>query len=445
MRAAQAILTARGGMTSHAALVARGWGKCCIVGCSDIQVDAAAKTMKVGGKTFKEGDFLTLDGTKGLIFEGKIGMLDATEGNANLNAFLKLCDSVRRLGVRANADNPADAQKARTFGAEGIGLFRIEHMFYGANSEKPLFALRKMILCSTTEERVKALAEIFPYMKDSIKATLKAMAGFPVTIRLMDPPLHEFVPHSQDAIDAICSSLGINIDQFQKRADALNETNPMMGHRGIRLGVTYPEITEMQTRAIFEASFELINEGLKISPEIMIPVVCDEKEITNQKPIIERVYKETSAKYGKKLTYTVGTMIEIPRAAINSADIASVADFYSFGTNDLTQMTFGFSRDDIGAFVPDYLAKGVLKADPFQILDQHGVGKLIRYAVKEGRGVKPHLKIGICGEHGGEPSSVEFCHREGFNYVSCSPFRVPIARLAAAQAEAKEELAKKHK
>lgn len=443
MRAAQAILTARGGMTSHAALVARGWGKCCIVGCSEIKVDLAKRTMTVGGKVFKEGDFLTLNGTRGLVYEGKLAMLDAGEKNINLINFLKICDTVKKLGVRANADTAADAEKAKAFGATGIGLFRIEHMFYGANSEKPLFALRKMILSGTTAERVKALNEIFPFMKSDIKATLKAMAGFPVTVRLMDPPLHEFIPHSDDAINAICKSLSITREQFDHRSESLKESNPMMGHRGIRLGVTYPEITEMQARAIFEAAAELIKEGVKVSPEIMIPVVCTETEIVNQRPIIDRVFKEVVAKYGKKFAYTVGTMIEIPRAAIMSAKIAEVADFYSFGTNDLTQMTFGFSRDDIGAFVPDYIEKGVLKNDPFQILDQAGVGFLIRHAVKEGRGVKNNLKIGICGEHGGEPSSVEFCHREGFNYVSCSPFRVPIARLAAAQAQAKEELAKK--
>ena len=440
MRAAAAILTARGGMTSHAALVARGWGKCCIVGCSEISVNLAKRTMTVAGKTFKEGDFLTLNGTRGLVYEGKLAMLDGGTSNKNLAAFLKICDSVRALGVRANADNPADAQKARDFGAEGIGLFRIEHMFYGANSEKPLFALRKMILSSTKEERVKALNEIFPYMKNDIKATLKAMAGFPVTIRLMDPPLHEFVPHSKDAVAAICKALKISEVEFKKRADALAEVNPMMGHRGIRLGVTYPEITSMQARAIFEAAAELIKEGLKVKPEIMIPVVCIDKEIISQKPLIEEAYKQVLAKTGKKMEYKVGTMIEIPRAAITSAKIAAVADFYSFGTNDLTQMSFGFSRDDIGAFVPSYIEQGVLKHDPFQILDQEGVGFLIKHAVKAGRQVKPKLKIGICGEHGGEPSSVEFCHREGFDYVSCSPFRVPIARLAAAQAAAKEKI-----
>ncbi|MDR1684536.1 MAG: pyruvate, phosphate dikinase, partial [Elusimicrobiota bacterium] len=443
MRAAQAILTARGGMTSHAALVARGWGKCCIVGASDIHVDVAAKTMKVAGKTFKQGDFLTLNGTRGLVYEGKLAMLAAGEGNKNLVKFLAMCDEIKRLAIRANADSAADADKARSFGAQGIGLFRIEHMFYGENSEKPLFALRKMILSTTTEERVKALNEIFPFMKADIKATLKAMAPYPVTIRLMDPPLHEFIPQSDDAVNAILKALNITRAQFNSRAEALHEVNPMMGHRGIRLGITYPEITAMQSRAIFEAAAELIKEGVKVNPEIMIPVTCTEAEITDQKPLIEAAHKEAQAKFGKKITYTVGTMIEIPRAAIMSAKIAGVADFFSFGTNDLTQMTFGFSRDDIGGFVPDYVEKGILKVDPFQVLDQEGVGFLIKHSVKEGRGVKNKLKIGICGEHGGEPSSVEFCHREGFDYVSCSPFRVPIARLAAAQAKAREISAKK--
>ncbi len=441
MRAAQAILTSRGGMTSHAALVARGWGKCCIVGCADLKIQG--KTAVIAGKTFKEGDFLTLNGTRGLVYGGQLAMLDATEGNANLNNFLKICDAVRRLKVRANADAPEDAAKARQFGAEGIGLFRIEHMFYGEKSEKPLFALRKMILSATEAERKAALKELFPFMKSDIKATLKAMAGFPVTIRLMDPPLHEFIPHSDDAIKAISKALGISAQQFHQRADVLKESNPMMGHRGIRLGVTYPEITTMQATAIFEAAAELLKEGLKVTPEIMIPVVCVETEITDQKPLVDAAYKDVLARLGKKINYTVGTMIEIPRAAIMSAKIAEVADFYSFGTNDLTQMTFGFSRDDIGGFLPSYLEKGILKADPFQQLDQAGVGFLIRHAVKEGRGVKKALKIGICGEHGGEPSSVEFCHREGFDYVSCSTFRVPIARLAAAQAQAKENATKK--
>jgi pyruvate,orthophosphate dikinase len=441
MRAAQAILTARGGMTSHAALVSRGWGKCCIVGCSDLKISAT--TAVIAGKTFKEGDYLTLNGTRGLVYEGKLNMLDGGAENKNLINFLSMCDGLRRLKVRANADTPSDAAKARAFGAQGIGLFRIEHMFYGENSQKPLFALRKMILSSTKEERVKALNEIFPFMKADIKATLKAMADLPVTIRLMDPPLHEFIPHDNpEAIKSISSALGISHAQFHQRADALKESNPMMGHRGIRLGVTYPEITKMQATAIFEAAAELLKEGLKVSPEIMIPVVCHENEIINQKPIIEEAYKDVAARLGKKIDYSVGTMIEIPRAAIMSAKIAQAADFYSFGTNDLTQMTFGFSRDDINSFVPAYIEKSVLKNDPFQQLDQDAVGYLIRHAVKEGRGVKNALKIGICGEHGGEPSSVEFCHREGFDYVSCSPFRVPIARLAAAQAMAKELKAK---
>ena len=443
MRAAVAILTARGGMTSHAALVARGWGKCCIVGASDIHVDVHAKTMKVNGKTYKQGDIFTLNGTRGFIYEGSLKMLDASEGNENLTKLLKVCDEVKRLGIRANADTAADANKARFFGAKGIGLFRIEHMFYGENSEKPLFALRKMIMSSTTEERVKALDEIFPHMKRDIKDTLKAMAGYPVTIRLMDPPLHEFIPHSDDAISAITAALGITRAEFDKRAEGLKESNPMMGHRGIRLGITYPEITRMQARAIFEAAAELLKEGVKVMPEIMIPVVCHENEIIDQKPLIAEVYKEVEKRMGKKVPHTVGTMIEIPRACIMSAKIAEVADFFSFGTNDLTQMTFGFSRDDIGGFVPDYIEKGILAVDPFEVLDQQGVGFLVKHSVKEGRGAKKNLKIGICGEHGGEPSSVEFCHREGFDYVSCSPFRVPIARLAAAQAMAKELKKKK--
>ncbi|MDR0953275.1 MAG: pyruvate, phosphate dikinase [Elusimicrobiota bacterium] len=442
MRAAAAILTARGGMTSHAALVARGWGKCCIVGASDIHVDNDKKEMKIGGKVYKQGSFFTLNGTRGLVYEGKLAMLAAGSGNKNLMNFLDICDEVKRLGVRANADSAADAKKAREFGAQGIGLFRIEHMFYGENSEKPLFALRKMILSTTTAERKKALSEIFPYMKNDIKATLKAMAPHPVTIRLMDPPLHEFIPQSEDAIKAILKALNITREQFNKRAESLHEVNPMMGHRGIRLGVTYPEITEMQAKAIFEAVGELRKAGTKVEAEIMIPVTCTEKEILDQKPLIEAMHEDAEAKFRKPIPYTVGTMIEIPRAAIMAANIADTVDFFSFGTNDLTQMTFGFSRDDIGGFVPDYIEKGILKVDPFQVLDQSGVGFLIDHAVKGGRGAKPKLKIGICGEHGGEPSSVEFCHREGFNYVSCSPFRVPIARLAAAQAQAKEELNK---
>ncbi len=444
MRAAQGILTQRGGMTSHAALVARGWGKCCIVGCGDLEIDMAKKTVKMGGKTFKEGDELTLNGTKGYVYAGALKMLGAGEGNKNLANFLSLCDKVRVLKVRANADTEDDAKKARRFGAEGIGLFRIEHMFYGKNSETPLFILRKMILAGNEAERKAAVEELFPHMKKEIKATMKAMAGYGVTVRLMDPPLHEFVPTLSNKQQELANALKISMDTFKERAAGLHEVNPMMGHRGIRLGVTYPEITKMQARAIFESAAELIKEGVKAEPEVMIPLTCDKNEIVTQKKLIRNAYEEVVAKTKvKKLKFSVGTMIEIPRAAVLAADVATEADFFSFGTNDLTQMTFGFSRDDIGSFLPEYLKQGILEHDPFQTLDQHGVGRLITHAVIEGREVKPGLKIGICGEHGGDPESVEFCHREGFTYVSCSAFRVPIARLAAAQAAAKDVLAKK--
>ncbi|MGB2578781.1 pyruvate [Elusimicrobium simillimum] len=439
MRAAEAILTQRGGMTSHAALVARGWGKCCIVGCGELHIDMKNKTATLGGVTFKKGDDITLNGTKGYVYQGALAMLAAGEGNKNLDAFLTLCDKIKRLDVRTNADTPEDAAKARKFGAKGIGLFRIEHMFYGSNAEKPLFILRKMIVSKTTEERTKAVNELFPFMKKSIKGTIKAMEGYGVTIRLMDPPLHEFIPQQKEVKETVCKAMNITLAEFDSRAAALHEVNPMMGHRGVRLGVTYPEITEMQARAIFEASAELIKEGVKAMPEVMVPVVCHENELIDQRAIIERVYKEVVAKTGvKKLPLSVGTMIEIPRAAIMSDKIAEHADFFSFGTNDLTQMTFGFSRDDIGGFMGAYLDKGILKNDPFQTLDQDGVGFLIKHSVKAGRSAKTNLKIGICGEHGGDAPSVEFCHREAFNYVSCSPFRVPVARLAAAQAVAKQ-------
>lgn len=446
MRAAAGILTQRGGMTSHAALVARGWGKCCIVGCGELEINLEAKTVSMGGKTFKEGDSLTLNGTKGYVYDGALKMLAAGEGNKNLMHFLALCDKVRTLKVRANADTEEDAINARKFGAEGIGLFRIEHMFYGKNSEKPLFILRKMILSGNEAERKAAVEELFPYMKKEIKATMKAMAGYGVTVRLMDPPLHEFVPTLPEKQAELAKALGITMAVFKERAAGLHEVNPMMGHRGIRLGVTYPEITEMQSRAIFESAAELIKEGVKAEPEVMIPLTCDVNEIITQKKLIRAAYDEVVAKTKvKKLHFSVGTMIEIPRAAVLAYEVAQEADFFSFGTNDLTQMTFGFSRDDIGSFLPEYLKQGILEADPFQTLDQRGVGMLIEHAVTEGRDAKPNLKVGICGEHGGDPASVEFCHREGFTYVSCSAFRVPIARLAAAQAAAKDVLAYKRK
>jgi pyruvate,orthophosphate dikinase len=443
MRFAQAILTARGGMTSHAALVARGWGKCCIVGCGGLHIDYFKKTMTAGGQTFNEGDWITLNGTKGNVYAGQLPMMDASEENTIFNNFLKLCDSIRRLKIRTNADTPEDAKKARAFGAEGIGLFRTEHMFYGAHSEKPLFILRKMIISKSVEERRKALDELFPFVKSDIKGTMEAMSGFPVTIRLLDPPLHEFVPRDEKQQEELAKSLNISIDDFKKRADALHENNPMMGHRGVRLGITYPEVTEMQVRAIFEAAAEIIKKGGKAAPEIMVPVVCTTKELLDQQEIVKRVYAEVCKKIGlKKFPYSYGTMIEIPRAALMADKLAEVAEFFSFGTNDLTQMGFGFSRDDVGGFLPDYLNKGILPDDPFQTIDQEGIGQLIEFGVNRGRQIRKDMKIGICGEHGGEARSVEFCHKVGMTYVSCSPFRVPIARLASAQAVVKESAAK---
>ena len=435
MRAAEGILTARGGMTSHAALVARGWGKCCVVGCSAIEVNYGKKELHIGGKVLKEGDWITLNGTKGAVYEGKLPMLDDTAENVLLTSFLKICDGIRKLGVRTNADTPEDAQKAKQLGAEGIGLFRTEHMFYGKGSDEPLFVLRKMIVSKNKAERQKAVDELFPYVKKAVKGTLAAMDNLPVVIRLLDPPLHEFVPQGQAKREELAKELNISLEELAKRADAIHETNPMMGHRGVRLGITYPEVSEMQIRAIFESAAELIKEGKKPYPEIMIPVVCDVKEVKNQLDIARAVYAQVVAKTGvKKIRHKLGTMIEIPRAALVANQIATEAEFFSFGTNDLTQMTFGFSRDDIGGFVPDYLKQGILPGDPFVSVDQTGVGELIKIAIERGRKTRKDLEIGICGEHGGEPASVEFCHRVGMNYVSCSPFRVPIARLAAAQA-----------
>ena len=434
MRAATGILTARGGMTSHAALVARGWGKCCIVGCGALHVDAHAKTMKVGGRTFEEGEYLTLNGTRGYVYAGRLAMMDSTE-NPRFVSFMRIVDDLRKLKVRTNADTAEDAAKARGFGAEGIGLFRTEHMFYGKDSEQPLFHLRKMIISKDEKERRAALEDLYPYVKKDIKATLEVMNGLPVTIRLLDPPLHEFVPNREDERTRLAQSLGISGDELNKRAEVLHESNPMMGHRGVRLGITYPEITEMQVRAILESTVELIKAGKRVMPEIMVPVVSTRNELDHQKSVVDRVYGEVCKKYGvKKIEYMFGTMIEVPRAALTAGRIAETAEFFSFGTNDLTQMGFGFSRDDIGGFVPDYVDMKILPNDPFQILDQEGIGELIAVAIERGRKTRKNLKVGICGEHGGEPGSVEFCHRVGMDYVSCSPFRVPIARLAAAQA-----------
>ncbi len=439
MRAAKGILTARGGMTSHAALVARGWGKCCIVGAGELKVDIAGRKMTGKGMVIREGDPITLNGTKGKVYKGTLPMVVGTEDNPYFVEFMKVCDKVRRLKVRTNAETPVDAKKAIGFGAEGIGLFRTEHMFYGENSEAPLFKLRKMIVADNEAQRRAALDELFPHVKDDIKKTFAVMDGRPVTIRLLDPPLHEFVPNDRDERQRLAQALGITLDKIEARAAALHEVNPMMGHRGVRLGITYPEVSEMQIRAILEAAAELIKEGKQVLPEIMVPVTCDVSELENQRLMVARIYPEVLKKYGlKKIPYLFGTMIEIPRAALRAGSIAESTEFFSYGTNDLTQMTYGFSRDDVGAFVPEYVEKKLLPADPFQILDQDGVGELVKIGIERGRKTKPKLKVGICGEHGGEPSSVKFCHRVGMDYVSCSPYRVPVARLAAAQAVAEE-------
>lgn len=437
MHKSQAILTTKGGMTSHAALVARGWGKCCIVGCGDIEIHGATKTFRTKtGEVIHEGDWISLNGSKGLVYEGSLALVDIDLNmNTSYRDFMKLVDKYRKMGVRTNADTAHDAAVALSFGAEGIGLFRTEHMFYGEGSDKPLFLLRKMIVSKTEKERRSALNELFKFVKQDIKETLQVMSGYPVTIRLLDPPLHEFVPHDAAKLHELGKELGISMSILRRRVLSLHENNPMLGHRGVRLGISYPEITEMQVRAIFEAAAELNKAGKKAYPEIMIPVTCTANELVHQKAIVDRVYLEVcEAKKVSSISYQFGTMIEIPRAALKAGQMAEHAHFFSFGTNDLTQMSFGFSRDDIGGFLPNYLDQKILKDDPFQSIDQEGVGELVRIGTERGRKVRKTLKVGICGEHGGDPESVKFFQRLGLNYVSCSPFRVPIARLAAAQA-----------
>ncbi|MGM9735570.1 MAG: pyruvate, phosphate dikinase [Candidatus Cryptobacteroides sp.] len=439
MRACTGILTQRGGMTSHAALVARGWGKCCIVGCEAMKIDLEAKVIRFKGsdKEYHEGDVLSLNGAKGLVYDVAIDTMDASD-NPRFVKFMAIVDKFRTLGVRTNADTPEDAERAISFGAEGIGLFRIEHMFYGKNSETPLSKLRKMILAKSDEERKAALAELEPYIKAAVKGTMKVMDGKPVTFRLLDPPLHEFVPQTENKKEELAEELHISVGEIEKRGESLHEVNPMMGHRGVRLHITYPMISETQFRAIFTAAAELKKEGLNPLPEIMVPVTISERELRFQKAICEKIKAEVEAHLNQSIDYKFGTMIEIPRAALTADRMARTAEFFSFGTNDLTQMTFGFSRDDVGTFMGDYLGNKILDADPFKTLDRKSVGKLVNYAVTEGRQTRQNLKCGICGEHGGDPASVEFCYQIGLNYVSCSPFRVPIARLAAAQAAIKD-------
>ena len=435
MSAAEGILTARGGMTSHAAVVARGMGKCCVSGAGAIIVDYKAKTVTIEGVTYKEGDYISLNGSTGQVYAGQIETR-AAELSGDFKALMDLCDKYTHMQVRTNADTPHDAEVARAFGAKGIGLTRTEHMFF---EDKKIIAMREMILAKDSEGRQKALAKLLPYQKADFKGILEAMDGCPVNIRLLDPPLHEFVPHDLAGQQTMAKEMGVSVEEIQQRVNSLAENNPMLGHRGCRLGITFPEITAMQTRAILSAACELKKEGKHPMPEIMVPLIGILYEFKQQKEVIMRVAKEVFAEYGIEVEFEVGTMIEIPRAALTADRIATEAQYFSFGTNDLTQMTFGYSRDDIASFLPAYLEQKILKVDPFQVLDQNGVGQLIKMAVEKGRAVRPGLRTGICGEHGGEPSSVKFCARIGMNYASCSPFRVPIARLAAAQAAIEDD------
>ncbi len=435
MTLSEGILTARGGMTSHAAVVARGMGKCCVSGAGDLVIDYKNRTITVGTKTYKEGDWISLNGSTGVIYEGKVATKDA-EVSGDFAKLMELADEFAHLKVRANADTPRDAKTAFRFGAQGIGLCRTEHMFFEGDRIK---AVREMILADDEEGRRKALAKLLPMQRGDFEGLFETMNGHPVTVRLLDPPLHEFVPHFEKEMRDMAAEMKVSYEVIKNKVDALAESNPMLGHRGCRLGNTYPEIAEMQTRAIIEAALNIKKKGIDVHVEIMVPLVGTHRELRAQKAVIDAVAQEVFAEHNMIIDYAVGTMIEIPRAAVTANQIAEVADFFSFGTNDLTQMTFGYSRDDVAKFLPIYLEKGILKYDPFQIIDVNGVGQLVREAVFKGRSVKPQLKCGICGEHGGEPTSVEFCHYAGLNYVSCSPYRVPIARLAAAHAALKQQ------
>ena len=435
MHVAEAILTAKGGMTSHAALVARGWGKCCIVGCSSINIDFIKKEMMINNQTVKEGDWISMNGSKGTIYPGKIKLEPADpESNSSYKRLMSWADELRTLKIRTNADSPEDAKQAIEFGAQGIGLCRTEHMFFAPNR---IIEMRKMILAEDISKRREAVMNLLPFQREDFKGILKAMEGMPVTIRLLDPPLHEFITLDKPQIEELANELEISVSKVKNRINSLHELNPMLGHRGCRLGVAYPEITEMQARAIFEASAELTEEGIIVMPEVMIPLVGTSAEFDHQENLVREVASNVINETGTSFKYLVGTMIELPRACLTADEIAEKAEFFSFGTNDLTQTTYGFSRDDIGGFLPDYLEKNILSHDPFQSLDISGVGQLISLAVDKGKKIKKDLKIGICGEHGGDPNSINFCYQNGLDYVSCSPFRVPIARFSAAQAALK--------
>jgi len=436
MYAAQGILTARGGMTSHAAVVARGMGRCCVAGCGEIQINETAKTFTVNGKVYKEGDYISLDGSTGNVYAGELATQEPSV-TGDFATLMGWADEIRKLKVRTNADTPRDAKQAFNFGAEGIGLCRTEHMFF---EEDRIPAVREMIVSKTEEQRRKALAKLLPMQKQDFKEIYEVMEGRPVTIRLLDPPLHEFLPHEDSEVRALAVDMGLDYEELKATVESLKEFNPMLGHRGCRLAITYPEIAEMQTRAIIEAAVEVREEkGYNILPEIMIPLVGEVKELKYVKDVVVKTAEAVLKEKGVKIEYKVGTMIEVPRAALTADEIATEAEFFSFGTNDLTQMTFGFSRDDAAKFLDDYYDKRIFESDPFARVDQAGVGKLIKMAVELGRATRPDIKLGICGEHGGDPSTIEFCHSVGLDYVSCSPYRVPIARLAAAQAVVKQQ------